>query len=140
MEMRKLLNIVNEAVNDNDDDLDAEFTRDLANRQDREKKIPQTLQELNEQLESLVFAHNKVKEITRRIKHDDTVRSIIAEASQLAANVDIDARDFESAENEILERQRELESSVYGLDEVFKEAVDRVQYKIEELEDQIRDI
>lgn len=134
MDMRKFMNIVFEAVGD--DDIDAEFNRDLANRQQQEKNTPQTIQQLTQHLSELLAAYRQVQQITRRIKNDDTVSSILSDVSQLASSVDIDVQDFESVESEIFQKARELESAIYGLDEVFKDAVDNVKYRIEELEDE----
>lgn len=131
MEMRKLLNIINESAND---DIDAEFNRELERSQQQGTEVSSKLEQLQQQLNTLIPVYRQVQQITTQIKHNETLMSILTEVQQLAVDNEIDMESYSYQENTILEKARELEEAVYGLDELFKDAIDDIKNKIEELE------
>ena len=102
---------------------------------DTEKKIAV----LNKQLEEIKYAHKQAQEITREIKYDDVPSSIISRIRTLAQSVSVDPRELESAEDYVFDAIRNLESSIYGLDDVFGELARDVEMQADELQGQIDD-
>jgi hypothetical protein len=106
-----------------------------------EKVIQQEIKALSKTLAKVDYAYAKAKEITREIKYDDTASSIISRIRQLAeADIGVDSQELQYAEQEVFNAIRALESAVYGLDDVFKEAVRSTQGKIDDLEGEIDEI
>lgn len=130
MEMRKIINIINEAT----DDIDSEFNRELERVQQKGEKSSKTIQQLQQQLTTLLDAYREVQQITTRIKNNDLLTGILSDVSRLAADNDINGESYSYQESTILEKSRELEEAVYGLDELFKDEIDAIKNKIEELE------
>ena len=80
-------------------------------------------------------AYRQARHITKQIKYDQTVSEIIVGIQMLAEKAGIPEKELQYAEDEVYEASRALESAVYGLDEVFKEALERQRYDDEELEE-----
>lgn len=80
-------------------------------------------------------AYRQARQITKQIKYDQTVSEIITSIQMLAEKAGIPEKELQYAEDEVYEAARALESAVYGLDEVFKEALERQRYDDEELEE-----
>lgn len=131
MQMRKLLDIISEA---NDDDIDAEFNRELERTQQKVKSSGNELEDLQQQLNKLILSYRQAQKITARIKNDEVLMSILTEIEQLAIDNDIDVDSYNTVRSDIMEKARELESVVYGLDELFKDAIDNVKNRIEQIE------
>jgi hypothetical protein len=68
-------------------------------------------------------AYQQAREITRQIKYDQTVSDILVQIHMLAEKSGIPEQALEYAVNEVHSASAALESAIYGLDEVFKEAV-----------------
>jgi hypothetical protein len=77
----------------------------------------------------------KARNITKAIKYDGTVSDILVSIRQLAENAGIDARDLTYAENEVFDAKKQLESAIYGLDEIFEDAIQNLQYQIQDAEE-----
>ena len=88
--------------------------------------------DVNIDLES---AYRRATEITRQIKHDDTVTQIIVQIQMLAEKAGINTQELNWAIDEIYDAKNQLERAIYGLDEVFKDALDNQQYNDEVDED-----
>jgi hypothetical protein len=82
-------------------------------------------------------AYRQARHITKQIKYDQTVSEIIVGIQMLAEKAGIPEKELQYAEDEVYEASSALESAVYGLDEVFKEALERQRYaqNDEELEE-----
>ena len=80
----------------------------------------------------LESAYRRALEITKQIKYDDTATQIIVEIQMLAEKTGIDMKQLNWAIDDVREAKNQLESAVYGLDEVFKEAMEQQQYRDEE--------
>jgi hypothetical protein len=80
-------------------------------------------------------AYRKARQITKQIKYDQTVSEILVSIQMLAEKAGIPENELQGAEDEVYEASRALESAIYGLDEVFKEALERQRYDDEELEE-----
>ena len=74
-------------------------------------------------------AYRKAREITKQIKYDQTVSEILVGIQMLAEKAGIPERELKYAEDAVYAASNALESAVYGLDEVFKEALDRQRYE-----------
>ena len=85
-------------------------------------------------LAQLQSAYNQAVKITKGIKYDDTVVGIISEIQTLANQYKIDARSVKYAIDDVLEAKNNLESKVYGLDEVFKDAFQEEKWKTDDEE------
>lgn len=88
-----------------------------------------------ERLAQLEMAFRQAKEITKGIKYDETVNGIIVEIEQLAQKYDIDPESIKYAVSDVLEARNNLESAVYGLDEVFKDAYQEAKWNQEDQEE-----
>ena len=83
----------------------------------------------------LEMALRQAREITKGIKYDETVNGIIVEIQQLAAKYGIDPKSIKYAVSDVLEARNNLESAVYGLDEVFKDAYQEAKWKHDDEEE-----
>jgi hypothetical protein len=70
-------------------------------------------------------AYRKAREITKQIQYDQTVSDILVSIQLLAKKVGIPNEELQYAENEVYTAVNALESAIYGLDEVFKDALER---------------
>ena len=91
--------------------------------------------DLQQRLSTLESAMVKARNITKAIKYDGTVSDILVSIRQLAENAGIDARDLTYAENEVFDAKKQLESAIYGLDEIFQDAIQNLQYQIQDAEE-----
>lgn len=117
----------------------AEFTQKANNRiyakmvSDKEKQNAQeTVNEgdnLDQQIELLQVAVQRVRNATKAIKHDDTITGIIAEVTEIARNVGISEEDFKYEVGSILEAQRELEAAVYAIEDIFTDKLRTLEWK-----------
>lgn len=98
-----------------------------------EKNVSEDLRRADD----LQFAYQQAKKITSQIKHDSTVRQILTEISLLAEKHQIDKDSLETAINEVRTAQQQLEGAVYGLDEIFQDAMKQAQFGNEVDEGQI---
>lgn len=71
----------------------------------------------------LAMALQKARQITRQIKYDDTAMEIVVQIQMLAEKYNIDKDSLDSAINDVYDAKNKLESAVYGLDEVFADAL-----------------
>jgi len=101
------------------------------------ESIQQQIAQLEHQKDNLEVFVNKARQITKSIKYDTTVSDIIVQLRQLAEKGGVDMRELEYAEDSVREAQNALQSAVYGLDEVFVDALKNVEYKIDDLNDQL---
>jgi hypothetical protein len=99
--------------------------------------VQQQIAQLEHQKDNLEVFVNKARQITKSIKYDTTVSDIIVQLRQLAEKGGVDMRELEYAEDSVREAQNALQSAVYGLDEVFVDALKNVEYKIDDLNDQL---
>lgn len=93
--------------------------------------------ESREREDQLAVALRQAKTITSGIKYDDTVNGIISEIQTLANQLKIDPRSVKYAINDVLEAKNNLESAVYGLDELFKDAWQEEKWKNDDEEEGI---
>ena len=100
----------------------------------------QDIAALTKELEKVRYVHAKAKEITREIKYDDVPSSIITRLRELARSINMDQTHLESAEEEVFEAIRNLESTIYNLDDVFNEFASEIEYQIDELQGQLDDM
>ena len=91
--------------------------------------------DLQQRLSTLESAMVKARNITKAIKYDGTVSDILVSIRQLAENAGIDARDLSYAEDEVFDAKKQLESAIYGLDEIFQDAIQNLQYQIQDAEE-----
>ena len=91
--------------------------------------------ESREREDQLAVALRQAKTITSGIKYDDTVNGIISEIQTLANQLKIDPRSVKYAINDVLEAKNNLESAVYGLDELFKDAWQEEKWKNDDEEE-----
>lgn len=89
-----------------------------------EKKVSEDLRRADD----LQFAHQQAKKITKQIKYDNTVRQIVTEISLLAEKYQIDKDSLETAINNVRVAQQQLEGAIYGLDEIFQDAMKQAQW------------
>lgn len=70
----------------------------------------------------LQSAYQQAKNITKKIRFDNTVNEILTEIELLVDKYNIDKDSFQVAETEVKNAQRQLEAAIYGLDEIFLNA------------------
>ena len=74
----------------------------------------------------------QAQKLTKQIKYDNTVGEIVRGIEQLAEGLGIDQSDLQYYINSVYEAKRELESSIYGLDEPFEYALQQAKFADEE--------
>ena len=94
----------------------------------------QVLKEDAERLAQLEMAYRQAKEITKDIKYDDTVMGIVSRIQELGQKYNIDPRSIKYAISDVQEAKNNLESAIYGLDEVFKDAYEDLKWRQEDEE------
>ena len=82
-----------------------------------------------EKLAQLEAAMKQAQQITRAIKYDDSTTEIIVKIQELAQRTGIDPRSVKYAISDVYEAKNALESAVYGLDELFKDAYQEAKWK-----------
>lgn len=97
--------------------------------------IIQGIIEGRERENELAAALKQARQITKGVKYDDTIIEIISEIQTLASKLGIDPRTVKYAINDVLEARNSLESAVYALDEMFKDAYQDEKYKNDEEEE-----
>lgn len=97
----------------------------------RATSFEESASDLQQRISTLESAMIKARNLTKSIKYDGTVTDILVGIRQLAENAGIDARDLEYAENEVFDAKKQLESAVYGLDEIFEDAIQSLQYQLD---------
>ena len=106
-----------------------------------ERTIQQEIKVFQKQADKVTYTHSKAREITKEIKYDDTASNIISRIRALAAtDIGIDETELKYAEEEVFNAIRALESSVYGLEQVFEDAVRAAKNKVDDLESEIDEI
>lgn len=85
----------------------------------------------------LDMAYSQARQITKMIKYDDTVNDIIVKITMLAEKAGISENEFKYAIDDVYAAHRQLESAVYGLDEVFKEKLDQQQNQDDDIDEGI---
>jgi hypothetical protein len=84
----------------------------------------------------LEVALNQARKITKGIKYDDTATDIIVQIQMLAEKFNIDKDALETAIDEVYTAKNQLESAVYGLDEVFEEALQQSRWDDDEISEE----
>ena len=106
-----------------------------------QQKTPQQhIEDLQNVLYELEAAARNLQGITRQIKYDDTVRQILAQATEVIAPFKsyVDNFDIKDAFDAVYEANNQLESAIYGLDEILvKRAKYTIEMEIEEIQDSI---
>ena len=92
------------------------------------------LSNINMQIEQVQAALYKAKQVTKSIKNSDTVQNIIVAVQQLAQTANIDKKELKYAIDDIFEAERQLESSVFGLIDIFNDRLRILSNHKEELE------
>lgn len=72
------------------------------------------------------------RKITKGIAYDNTVNEIMVEIENLVKAYALDMDDFNYHNSRVYEAKHELESAIYGLDEIFEDALRDAQYSDEE--------
>lgn len=97
--------------------------------------IIQGIIEGREREDELAVALKQAQQITRGVKYDDTVNGIISEIQTLASKLGMDPKSVKYAIQDVLEAKNNLESAVYGLDELFKDAWQEEKWKNDDEEE-----
>lgn len=92
-----------------------------------------TVKEDQKAADDLQYAFQQAKNITSQIKNDRTVNEILTNIELLIDKYNIDRNAFEVAETEVKNAQRQLEAAIYGLDEIFQDAMKKAQWGSDEL-------
>ncbi len=74
----------------------------------------------------------QARKITKGIAYDNTVNEIMVEIENLVKAYALDMDDFNYHNSRVYEAKHELESAIYGLDEIFEDALRDAQYSDEE--------
>jgi hypothetical protein len=88
-----------------------------------------------EKVAQLEAAMKQAQQITRAIKYDDSTTEIIVKIQDLAAKNGIDPKSVKYAISDVYEAKSALESAVYGLDELFKDAWQDAKWKHDDEEE-----
>lgn len=87
------------------------------------------IKEEAQRLSQLETAYKQAQQITRAIKYEDGVMNIISQIQGLGQKYNIDPKSIKYAVSDVLEAKNALESAVYGLDELFKDAYQEEKWK-----------
>jgi hypothetical protein len=90
--------------------------------------------ELDRRLYELEAGLREAQTATRAIKYEPPSMSILVEMRTLVEKYKLNVKDFEYLANDVHEAQNHLESTIFKLTDVFKEAVRDVQYKIDDMQ------
>ena len=101
------------------------------------KGIQQRIAELSEEKEKVEVAVSRARHITKSIKYEIPSHGIIVKLKALAEQVNMDPREFQYYENQVLEAQSALESAVFSMDDAFVELYRKINDQIEELEEML---
>jgi hypothetical protein len=113
----------------------------LDNQVRDEKTIKQELAVLQKDLAKVEVVLMKSRKITSEIKYENVANSIISQIKSLVSkDLKIDHNELESAEQEVSEARQQLESAVYGLDNVFADAHRSLQLSVSDLENELAEI
>jgi hypothetical protein len=106
-----------------------------------QQKTPQQhIEDLQNVLYELEAAARNLQGITRQIKYDDTVRQILAQATELITPFKSYIEDFDikDAFDAVYEANNQLESAIYSLDDLLvRRAKYTIEMEIEEIQDNI---
>jgi len=80
-------------------------------------------------------ALQQARKITSQFKYADMHLEIITKIQLLAEQAGVDKRDLEYLINDVYEKQRELESAIFALDEPFEELVRKQEWNDEEVDE-----
>ena len=113
---------------------------DLINKSDEQGVAEGSLNEFalevseatSNELVDLESAYRRATEITKQIKYDDTVTQIIVQIQMLAEKSGIPEENLRYEIDQVYEAKSQLESAIYGLDEVFQDAMRQQQYDQED--------
>lgn len=106
-----------------------------------ENAIKKEIAEVNKKLEAIESALFKAREITKAIKYENPAMGIISSVKGLMnKNLAVDPNELEMAESAVIEASNNLESAIYGLDEVFAESHKNLKYQLDDLESELSDI
>ena len=75
----------------------------------------------------------QARKITSQYKYADMHTDIIMQMQRLAEKAGIDPKSLDYYIDEVMEKQRELESAIFNLEEPFEDAVREQQYKDDDL-------
>lgn len=104
--------------------------RELNNKKLQENK--EELSRLEDKKYDLESALDRARQITKTIKYVDTPTEIMSKLGTLAEEHGLELDRYD--ENKVLEVKRELESAIYQLEEVFKDAIRDLSNKIDDIE------
>jgi hypothetical protein len=104
--------------------------------------LEKRLKELEKRESELYAAVTQAREITKSIKYEQTHMDIISQLSVLADKFKIDKKklDFDYYVKDVYEKFNELESAVYGLDDIFSQHYKEIKWESDELESAIDEI
>jgi hypothetical protein len=117
-------------------DVNPELQKRLAARKAGKPVYSGGLEEGADRQAELEMALQKARQITKQIKYDDTATDIIVQIQMLAEKFNIDKDSLESAIDDVYNAKNQLESAVYGLDEVFEEALQQSRWDDDEILDE----
>lgn len=117
-------------------DVNPELQKRLAARKAGKPVYSGGLEEGADRQAELEMALQKARQITKQIKYDDTATDIIVQIQMLAEKFNIDKDSLESAIDDVYNAKNQLESAVYGLDEVFEEALQQSRWDDDEMLDE----
>jgi len=116
--------------------VNTELQKRLAARKAGKPVYSGGLEEGEDRQAELEMALQKARQITKQIKYDDTATDIIVQIQMLAEKFNIDKDSLESAIDDVYNAKNQLESAVYGLDEVFEEALQQSRWDDDEMLDE----
>jgi hypothetical protein len=92
----------------------------------------QVIDKLEDKKTNLEFALSSARDITKTIKYADMHVEIVSQLGSLAEEHGLELDEYQ--ERQVYEAKNKLESEIYELEEVFKDAIRDVTNKIDELE------
>lgn len=103
-------------------------------------KTPQQhMAELENVLSEIKAARKNLQGVTSQIKYDDTVGEILTQVDRVIQpfRAYIDEMDYKDAVNNVRDAKNQLESAVFGLDELLRWADHRVNSQMVDIQDEI---
>jgi len=111
----------------------------MMNKVAQQKTPQQHMEELENVLNELNFAAREIREATTEIKYDQTAQSIMNKVEQLIKPFRhfIDNIDYKDPFERVVEAKNELQSAIYGLDDLIKRAEYTISNQIQDIQDAI---
>jgi len=99
---------------------------------DAMNKMGEATTDLDHRISNLELGLNQARNITKAIKYDHTVIEILSEFRALVEKYQLDTKKLNYLVRDVYEAQSALNSAVYSLEEIFKDAITDLELKADQ--------